>query len=363
MKNYYLFLAVIVFFVSFTSCSENGEVIVPQNKNEEPVAYKNDMLVFSNLETLEKVLNNKEKIPSSIPFISQKDLLDEIMSAEYDHASNLKPLSDEEYEKCNKHSEQYILALKNSLIKEESYEDGSTLYDLNIALPAYAKILNKQGFFAIKDTIYQLTSHQMKVWENCKKLEDIDKIDPKIIYTKTPQSKSLFPLNSTDQRVAYVRNSPFHPDRAILTFYDETVLVLPNVKRDIYIRASFQRKVDGRTYSYVAAPYRLDIFFELSVNGEIQDRWMSANGTGANDWYTPYFEYGILTAGKQSQIYTETYYYITRFTLKSHYTINHSTGDDQITVDFEGKRTTPLAGSFFYKAYVGEPFSPLLPNE
>lgn len=85
------------------------------------------------------------------------------MDAEYNHAYNMQDLSKEKSKNHAKHSILYEKALKESFIKETLYQDSSILYDLNLANPCYAKILNKDGFYAIKDTIIPCSLHQVVV--------------------------------------------------------------------------------------------------------------------------------------------------------------------------------------------------------
>lgn len=364
MKTIYLFLVIVGMVFSTISCSNNEEFFEPGDSNEATIAYKNNMLHFPSQEVLQKVLSNKLEIPLVTSFSSQKDLFDKIIEEEYNHALSLKDLSDEEYEKQQVHSEEYLKALKESFIKEEVYEDNTTLYDLNLALPSYAKILNKDGFYAVKDTIFQITSTELKAWENCKVLADTNKVSYKIKYTKTPLTKSLFPLQAANQSVAfatYTENAPW--DRVILTFLDETKLAIPNVTRDIYIRTSFQRKVDGRNFTYMPAPFSITAFFDLIINGETKNIMMTTNGTGANEWYTVYLEYEFLNPGKTTQTYTETYYYIKKLTLETIYSVSRNGKNDNIQVRFDGYREGDLYGKYNYYPYMGQPFYPLLPDE
>lgn len=370
MKKIYLLVIGIV--ISFASCTQQEDFIQPVETNEPPVVIKDNMLVFANSEAVNKALANQLDLPFSTTFASQKDIFNNLMDAEYEHACKLKDLTDEEYENHQKHSDLYMRLLKNNFIKEEKYVDNSILYDLNILSPGYAKILNEQGFYAIKDTIFQMTPTELRVWENCSTFENTKTANYKIKYSRAPNTKSLFPLHAIDQAVAFYAITPEHPNhRVIASFYDKTKLAIPNVTRDLYVRVSLQNKVDGRNYVYFSAPYTLTLLLNLKVNGEDKYMDLMANGTSGNDWYTPYLEYEFLSNDKITQTYTDVYYYISVFDVRVDYLLGtvsrpgQQPYDDIIKAWFEGKRQQPLSGPFFYKAtsYYTEQLMTLLPED
>lgn len=366
MKKIYLLVIGIV--ISFASCTQQEDFIQPVETNEPPVVIKDNMLVFANSEAVNKALANQLDLPFSTTFASQKDIFNNLMDAEYEHACKLKNLTDEEYENHQKHSDLYMRLLKNNFIKEEKYVDNSILYDLNILSPGYAKILNEQGFYAIKDTIFQMTPTELRVWENCSTFDNIKTANYKIKYSKAPYTKSLFPLHSINQAVAYYGIDPRYPNyRVIASFYDNTKLAIPNVARDLYVRVSLQNKVDGRNYVYYSSPYELYTFFSIDINGEEKNMWLEANGTSGNDWYTPYLEYQFLSSGKITQTYTDVYYYITDFEIRLKYIFGtlSSGAPDTVSAWFKGYRQSPLSGPFYYQSTDGnsQRLNSLLPED
>lgn len=366
MKKIYLLVIGIV--ISFASCTQQEDFIQPVETNEPPVVIKDNMLVFANSEAVNKALANQLDLPFSTTFASQKDIFNNLMDAEYEHACKLKDLTDEEYENHQKHSDLYMRLLKSNFIKEEKYVDNSILYDLNILSPGYAKILNEQGFYAIKDTIFQMTPTELRVWENCSTFENTKTANYKIKYSRAPNTKSLFPLHSINQAVAYYNINPTRPNhRVIASFYDNTKLAIPNVARDLYVRVSLQNKVDGRNYVYESAPYELATFFRINVDGEEKWMWLEANGTSGNDWYTPYLEYEFLSGGKVTQTYTNVYYYITEFELRVQYNFGFlpNGAQDRVPLWFKGYRQSPLSGPFYYECTDGssQRLNSLLPED
>lgn len=342
-------IAGIIFSCSSPEFVENSELI------NDVISVKDNMLCFPNAKELEKVLSGKKELPVNITFVSQRDIFNEVVQKEYDYACSLKNLSDEEYEKVSKHSDMYLKLVESNFLKEENYQDGTKMYDLNLLIPTYSKILNKEGFFAINDTIFQMTKNLYRAWPKCTSLKDTNKVQNIILGQKPNIStKSLFPLHSVNQAVAYVFTS-HTSDRAILTFYDHTTLAIPNVNREIYIRTSFQRKLDGRNYSYMSWPYTLRVNFTLNVEGVEREVYLDANGTGSNNWYTPYLEYEFLSEGKLIQTYTDTYYYITFFRLESGYEVDREHTSDMLPyetvgVHFDGKRESAFSGPFHYSS-------------
>ncbi len=356
-----IYLFIVGFVISTISCNESSDDFLQfSEESETSVMLKNGMLVFSNENAMSKALSGELELPFALSFISKKDLFNRISDTEYEYATSLKDLSDEEYEKCQKHSSLYLESLEKGLIKEEVYEDNSVLYDLDILYPNYAKILNQEGFFGIGNNVYQVTSDELRVWKDCNNLSENNY---KVIDTKNSQTKSLFPLKSIDQAVGYYTTDTRVPnDRAIAIFYDKTTLAIPNVKRNIYIRVAYQRKANGRDYTYFATPYTLTASFLLLVNEEEKTVNFEANGTGSNDWYTPYFDYEFMSNTKDSQIYTDNYHYIQRFIIKS---LHRPLEVGPIRVKFRGEREGKMSGPFYYDNFDfndTKPLSPLLPE-
>lgn len=325
--------------IATTSCTKENDIPeLKRDKSSAPVEYRNNMLVFDSEKTLLEVLSDKQEIPHSTTFCSQKEIFDRIIDAEYEHALGLRDLSDEEYNECQIHSDLYLEKLDESFIKETYYTDGTSLYDLNLAFPAYAKILNEEGYFAIQDTIFQMTANEILAWEGCKDLADVNKTNYKVRYSDLQTKADHIIL---DQEVI-VANS-LGNDRAIVALYDNTTLntsaTPPSFVRQCYVRSCYQEKVDGRNYSYVDKYFLLDGSFDVQKNGETtSNEWeFVKQDFGGNEWYTVYFDLEFVNPGKQDQSFSSQNQisHILGFYLGTQYTI----GDTKKLVTFSGIRT------------------------
>ena len=226
------------------SCSEE-EIDRSDNKEKKSeIQVTNNLLVFPNEESLVSALNNDLPDPIKASFKSQRSIFDTLTEREYRRALFLRNLSDEEYYKVDRHCDYYRELLKTNFIKETNLDDGTQLYQLNLCMPTYSNVLNEDGFFAIGDTIYQITPNQYKIWKygdinNYQELIEITETDlSKNIYVynfndsqNAIKTRSLFPLYNIDQEVAYytyydptLSNNPeIGPSRGILHFYNKTV--------------------------------------------------------------------------------------------------------------------------------------------
>lgn len=72
-------------------------------------------------------------------------------------------------------------------------------------MPTYSNVLNEDGFFAIGDTIYQITPNQYKIWKN----GDINNYQELIEITETDLSKNIYVYNFNDSQNAIKTRSLF----------------------------------------------------------------------------------------------------------------------------------------------------------
>ena len=152
--------------VMFFACSKDYKGLVEVDNSIENIQIKNGMLVFPNHEVLENVINEKESL--SVDYVngfrSQQQMFEEVVAAESKQMNYLDSLSGEALRVAPKHTALYEDALKNGLIKKVFYNDGTSIYDYNLAVPYYAPVLNTEGFFAVRDTLYQVTKDYVKIW-------------------------------------------------------------------------------------------------------------------------------------------------------------------------------------------------------
>lgn len=173
------------------SCSEE-EIDRSDNKEKKSeIQVTNNLLVFPNEESLVSALNNDLPDPIKASFKSQRSIFDTLTEREYRRALFLRNLSDEEYYKVDRHCDYYRELLKTNFIKETNLDDGTQLYQLNLCMPTYSNVLNEDGFFAIGDTIYQITPNQYKIWKN----GDINNYQELIEITETDLSKNIYVYN------------------------------------------------------------------------------------------------------------------------------------------------------------------------
>ena len=171
------------------ACSKDYED-VKVDPSIENIQIRNGMLVFSNHEVLKKVINGGKYLYAGYvnQFKSQQRMFEDIIIAESKQMDYLDTLSGESLEKAPKHSPLYELALKERLIKEVFFSDGTSSYDYNLAVPYYSSVINKDGFFAVQDTLYQITENYVKVWIGA----DLKKIDILAKATNSDTEKNIF---------------------------------------------------------------------------------------------------------------------------------------------------------------------------
>lgn len=278
-------------------------------------------MVLKNCQILSNVLNGKIDVANP-SFTSQQDIIDKLMEVEREHAICLRELSDEEYDQAEKHSSFYNELLKKKFIRVQKFTDNSELYSLNLLSPNYGKVLNKEGFFAIRDTIYQITSDNIKMWikgdiNNYDYLNEIKTTDASkniYVFENTSElnllTKSIPVINRADQTVAYCDYNANRLRRIVVSFYDETTLNIPQegYNRNVFVRFSNQEKLDRRNFVFTSGPYAMDAQFEFI--DPIPIMHFVVNGTSADVWYTVYFKYQFLNRGKDTQLITtkEDYY-------------------------------------------------------
>ena len=354
-------------FVFFVACSNTNEkeLLLSEStwNNVDDILYENGMIVLKNGQVLNDILKNERSIQVT-SFISQQDIMKQLVEAERLHAISLRDLSDYEYDIVDKHSSLYMKLLNEEFIKIEKYSDGTELYTINLALPNYAKVLNKDGYFAIQDTIYQITSDKMIIWlkgnEKKNNTDSIRKICEFDYSRGNILTKALPVINKSDQKIAYCSYNWTSTGRPILSFYDITSLNIPQqgFNRDVFVRYSYQEKLDGRNFVFAEAPYGIYLGLQF-FNSDVME--FTVNGTGSDDWYTVYFDYQFLNPGKDTQLITEAnkYYDIKNVFMKNETYLGID--NKHIYFTFEGERRDD--NIFYYHSSTGgQIFTPLLPE-
>ena len=322
------------------ACSKDYED-VKVDPSIENIQIKNGMLVFSNHEVLKKVINGGKYLYAGYvnQFKSQQRMFEDIIIAESKQMDYLDTLSGESLEKAPKHSPLYELALKERLIKEVFYSDGTSSYDYNLAVPYYSSVINKDGFFAVQDTLYQITENYVKVWIGA----DLKKIDILAKATNSDTEKNIFIFDYTKGQNFTFENSnvssrvsfPAPPStirkgvvqyldqpgfngiipfdgRFIVTFIDKIGLNLPKYTRDLYIQVVCQKRVNGtNSYGFYGCSFDLTFKVMTETNGVISDAInIGVSGLGSNVYYTFYPSFSMLLEGKTPQVTEDPYTYI-----------------------------------------------------
>ena len=148
----------------FFACSENYEGLVEVDNSIENIQIKNGMLVFPNHETLENVINGKESLCVDCvnEFKSQRQMFEDVVAAESKQMDYLDSLSGEALRIAPKHTPLYEMALKDGLIKEVVYADGTSIYDYTLIIPYYARVVNKGGFLQLEILFTKLRKNMLK---------------------------------------------------------------------------------------------------------------------------------------------------------------------------------------------------------
>ena len=380
MKKLYFTIAICLYAL-FNACTNQIDEDASLSKvpsQTSDITYQNGILIIKNSLSLSKIMK-KEIDLSALGFTSQQDIMNKLIEEENAYAKSLRNLSDEEYDLIQKHTDTYLKLLNEKFIKVEKYQDGSELYSLNLALPNYSRVLNEKGFFAIDDTIFQITSDKMKIWingdiDNYEFLNNVEKTDlAKDIhvysydYSSGLNTKAIPIIKKRDQKVAYVMYNTNNTGRVILSFYDITSLNFEEecYNRDICIRYSYQEMLDGRNFAFAQAPYNIDLSLWIDdMPGKI---FLSTSSTGADDWYTIYFNLEFLNPGRQIQKIktSEDYYLINSFV---YFADTYPTAGElkHIYMSFSGRLQEGSTNAFIYNGDMGgfgsEPFIPMLPD-
>ena len=356
--------------VMIFACSKNLKEAAEEEENNfsDEIQLVNGMLVFPSYDAINEVIDGKE-FPYFGTFKSQKQMFEEVVAAESKQMDYLDGLNGEELEKAPKHTSLYEAALKEGLIKEVIYTDGSSSYDYNLVVPYYAALINENGFFAVKDTLYQITNEYVKYWVGA----DLNKISVLAKSVTSDEEKNIFVFdykentnvnigNSLSRAISfpappvtvekgvvqtikpqYIDGTIPYEGRFVVTFRDKLAFELPKYKRDLYIQIVNQKKIKG-TNSYGFQGSSFDVFFTVKtqIDGVVSEPTMlSVSGTGYNVYYTFYPSFNFLLGGKTPQVTDEPYGYILSAVIWVNATIPFSDTDEALArVGFTMKRTS-----------------------
>ena len=330
----------------FFACSEDQEEIVGKNNLIDDIQITNGMLVFPNHKTLESVIGGEENSYTAFVsvFKSQEQMFEEVIAAESKQMDYLDSLSGEALENAPKHTSLYESALKEGLIKEVFYTDGTSTYDYNLAVPYYASVLNKDGFFAVRDTLYQVTKDYIKVWVGANLYEtsvlaksinsdegknitvfDYKKGKNAVLENANSLSRVSFPAPPSNLEIGIVQildsygggsiEVPeyfIHSNRYTLTIVDKIGLALPKYTRDLYLQFTSQRKVNGsNSYGYYSCSFDLALTLQTNTDGITSERTtINISGIDSKKWYTIYPAFNLIIEGKTQLVTEDPYIYI-----------------------------------------------------
>lgn len=324
--------------VMFFACSKDYKGLVEVDNSIENIQIKNGMLVFPNHEVLENVINEKESL--SVDYVngfrSQQQMFEEVVAAESKQMNYLDSLSGEALRVAPKHTALYEDALKNGLIKKVFYNDGTSIYDYNLAVPYYAPVLNTEGFFAVRDTLYQVTKDYVKIWmgadiykketlSNCvvsdkgKNILVFDYRNDKDYDSQNLLSRSgeMFPAApaNMEQGILHPLYTGIGPDvfcnvRFTFLYIDKIGLALPKYSRNMYLHFTAQKRVNGTSeFAYMNdCSYSILLSLKTQKDDIVSDTYsIKASGMRSNVWLTVYMPFKALIEGQSPLVTDEPY--------------------------------------------------------
>lgn len=339
------FIYLIAFFFLIGCGKEDFQTVPATPATIEHLEVKNGILVFSSPKDLQDFLNKKKTATVPITFLSQQNILDRIVEAE--NVSNATATT------TPIHSELYKKYIKEGFIRLVKYSDGTESYNLNSSVPHYAPVANKDGFFAIGDTIYQVTPTLFKTWEK----GDVDNYQKLDQYTETNESEGVYIINYDEKNnlntrttypITYINQKigikfDENKERHMVIFYDNTIPIFAtqSYQRSTYMRVIGQEKI-GNTNTYKYVPFVYNCFAGFATTNDTKECTMVASNTGYDDWYSIYIPYKMMISGKDPA-YTDNgeYHYMTSFSVGIE-------RDDRAPIFFTGRRNSPTTGYFTY---------------
>lgn len=163
---------------SFAKANAGLEVNVA-SRAEEPVRMigvtaKNGILAFNSIETYENAYpiilsmgaEQSESWEKSVGFISQRNIFNQIVKAEYAYlAAPYENKRDDELKRMaapSGHTDVYNKHLRAGLIRVQRDASGDETYTSALPIGGYLPIVNEQGNFIVGDTIYQIRKNLIK---------------------------------------------------------------------------------------------------------------------------------------------------------------------------------------------------------
>ena len=181
------------------------------------IVVKNGMLNFKDNEQFSKIvtivgkmnIEERKQWEQEIGFISQQSIFEQIIATEIKLDAPYENLSEEEINQIKVmpplHSDLYSKYLNSGIIKEINKDTDDEYYDLSIFNPCLAHLVNLEGFYAIGDTIYQITENFEKIITD----GDFSKID-KLKQTKITNEEEniiVIPLNNTKRSTTFLNKT------------------------------------------------------------------------------------------------------------------------------------------------------------
>lgn len=177
------FLALLFFCSVLSSCRKEDNLVkqIPHSNDAATGEFvvKNGMFCFNSMDSYHKTLDlldkmgdaEAEKWEASIGITTQRRIFNKIVQAENELLLNpYENIKEEDALASAKpkqeHSNLYYEYLNKGLIKVLYQGTIDEYFDYAVVNPALAKIINAEGFLAIGNTLYQLTSTEIKSKEN-----------------------------------------------------------------------------------------------------------------------------------------------------------------------------------------------------
>lgn len=189
--NYIKILFIFLIILASYACKDNELTVLDTSNTSEGYFVRDGYLVFESKESfrnsINTILNLSEKDRKSweekIGFVSQqriasnvireelkKDSINRIKFAntdlcptkntDYNSEAYIKALSS--VKKSDLHSDAYYNALKDGVIKLIDENTENEYWDFTVFSSVYTAFINKEGLYAIGDTLYQVTNNSVK---------------------------------------------------------------------------------------------------------------------------------------------------------------------------------------------------------
>lgn len=338
------YLVVITVITLMNSCKKeeilNTYNSTQLNQSGIEVSVKHGMLVFSSMEAYQRTIEQLDKMSDveaalwekSIGIKTQRGIFSDIVKAENDLLiTPYEGLSQDELQNVlapkSKHSELYFAYLNKGLIKIVDPGTQDEYFDYATINPAFAKVINKDGFIAIGSTLYQFTNTEIKSKENYS-IDDVQLLGVSKISNESERILVITPNSVANNKVM----GDFDFDMESSWGYSSS-----NDRR-IKIRVIFNSNLTGGGTGCTA---------NHNVNVVVQKKniWGNWVASAQQMWLNGNWDSQFTLFNYQELNYYPTYSYY-----------NATVNNYWSSISPTSANVAPYASSFIYKAPAGNPF-------